>query len=140
VGHFFGRRLHHDLPAKLAQLGDATIIITYAERLPGGRGYVVRFVPFDGTLDGDSAARRSHQSRHGTPDRRCPAQYSGATTATRCRTAWKRQRGPSEGSRMKLLLGLMWLLHWLPLPLLGRFGEAVGSLLFMVLRRAAISR
>lgn len=35
---------------------------------------------------------------------------------------------------MKLLLGLMWLLHWLPLPLLGRFGEAVGSLLFMLLR------
>jgi len=35
---------------------------------------------------------------------------------------------------MKLMLGLMWLLHWLPLPLLGRFGDAVGSLLFMVLR------
>jgi KDO2-lipid IV(A) lauroyltransferase len=28
----------------------------------------------------------------------------------------------------------MWLLHWLPLPLLGRFGDAVGSLLFVVLR------
>ena len=28
----------------------------------------------------------------------------------------------------------MWLLHWLPLPLLGRFGEAVGSLLFMLLK------
>jgi len=35
---------------------------------------------------------------------------------------------------MKLLLGMMWLLHWLPLPLLGRFGEAVGSLLFVVMR------
>ncbi len=35
---------------------------------------------------------------------------------------------------MKLLLGLMWLLHWLPLPLLGRFGAAVGSLLFVLLR------
>ena len=35
---------------------------------------------------------------------------------------------------MKLLLGLMWLLHWLPLPLLGRFGETVGSLLFLLLR------
>jgi KDO2-lipid IV(A) lauroyltransferase len=28
----------------------------------------------------------------------------------------------------------MWLLHWLPLPLLGRFGDAIGSLLFMLLR------
>ena len=35
---------------------------------------------------------------------------------------------------MKLLLGLMWLLHWLPLPLLGRVGKLTGSLLFMVLR------
>ncbi len=35
---------------------------------------------------------------------------------------------------MKLLLGLMWLLHWLPLPLLGRFGKLVGSLLFVLLR------
>ena len=35
---------------------------------------------------------------------------------------------------MKLLLGMMWLLHWLPLPVLGRFGDAVGSLLFVVMR------
>ncbi|MDP3844214.1 MAG: lipid A biosynthesis acyltransferase [Oxalobacteraceae bacterium] len=35
---------------------------------------------------------------------------------------------------MRLLLGLMWLLHWLPLPLLGRFGSGVGSLLFVLLR------
>ena len=34
---------------------------------------------------------------------------------------------------MRLLLGLMWLLHWLPLPILGRIGKAVGSVLFMVL-------
>ena len=36
---------------------------------------------------------------------------------------------------MKLLLGLMWLLHWLPLPLLGRFGTAIGSVLFMLLKK-----
>ncbi|MBV6322763.1 lipid A biosynthesis acyltransferase [Duganella violaceipulchra] len=35
---------------------------------------------------------------------------------------------------MKLLLGIMWLLHWLPLPVLGRFGDAIGSLLFVVMR------
>ncbi|NMM25902.1 MAG: lipid A biosynthesis acyltransferase [Glaciimonas sp.] len=35
---------------------------------------------------------------------------------------------------MKLLLGVMWLLHWLPLPLLGRLGEAIGSVLFVLLR------
>lgn len=31
---------------------------------------------------------------------------------------------------MRLLLGAIWLLHWLPLPLLGRLGEAIGALLF----------
>ncbi len=36
---------------------------------------------------------------------------------------------------MRVLLFLMWLLHWLPLPLLGRFGKLVGSLLFVVLRK-----
>ena len=34
---------------------------------------------------------------------------------------------------MRLLLFLMWLLHWLPLPILGRLGEAVGSLLYVVM-------
>jgi KDO2-lipid IV(A) lauroyltransferase len=29
----------------------------------------------------------------------------------------------------------MWLLHWLPLPVLGRFGAAIGSLLFMLLKK-----
>jgi Kdo2-lipid IVA lauroyltransferase/acyltransferase len=35
---------------------------------------------------------------------------------------------------MRVLLCIMWLLHWLPLPLLGRVGDAVGSLLFHVLK------
>jgi KDO2-lipid IV(A) lauroyltransferase len=35
---------------------------------------------------------------------------------------------------MKLLLGVMWLLHWLPLPLIGRLGEAIGTLLFVTVR------
>ena len=35
---------------------------------------------------------------------------------------------------MRLLLVLMWLLHWLPLPLLGRLGTGVGSLLYVVMK------
>jgi len=35
---------------------------------------------------------------------------------------------------MRLMLGIMWLLHWLPLSLLGRFGTLIGSLLFIVMR------
>ncbi|MBI1890345.1 MAG: lipid A biosynthesis acyltransferase [Burkholderiales bacterium] len=36
---------------------------------------------------------------------------------------------------MRLLLGLMWLLHWMPLPLLGRLGESIGSLLFALVKK-----
>jgi KDO2-lipid IV(A) lauroyltransferase len=35
---------------------------------------------------------------------------------------------------MRLLLALMWLLHWLPLPVLGRLGKIVGSVLFLVMK------
>ena len=35
---------------------------------------------------------------------------------------------------MRILLGLMWLCHWLPLPVLGRIGDMVGNLLFYLLR------
>lgn len=35
---------------------------------------------------------------------------------------------------MRLLLGLIWLLHWLPLPVLGRIGSGAGSLLFHIMR------
>jgi KDO2-lipid IV(A) lauroyltransferase len=32
------------------------------------------------------------------------------------------------------MLVLMWLLHWLPLPVLGRIGKGVGSVLFVLMR------
>jgi KDO2-lipid IV(A) lauroyltransferase len=55
---FFGRDAYSmTLPAKLAQLGNATVIVTYAERLPAGRGYVIHFVPFTESLDGDTAGQ-----------------------------------------------------------------------------------
>lgn len=36
---------------------------------------------------------------------------------------------------MRLMLGLLWLLHWLPLPILGRLGEWTGSSLFLCLHK-----
>lgn len=35
---------------------------------------------------------------------------------------------------MRFTLALMWLLHWLPLPILGRIGNAAGTLLFGVMK------
>lgn len=35
---------------------------------------------------------------------------------------------------MRAMLALMWLLHWLPLPVLGRIGKGIGSVLFVLMR------
>lgn len=35
---------------------------------------------------------------------------------------------------MRALLLVMWFLHWLPLPILGRLGEQLGSLIFVLTR------
>lgn len=35
---------------------------------------------------------------------------------------------------MKALLGLMWVLHWLPLPVLGRLGNGIGALLYLIMK------
>jgi KDO2-lipid IV(A) lauroyltransferase len=74
---FFGRSAYTmTLPAKLAQLGDAVVIVTYAERLPFGRGYVIRFVPFEGTLDGSTAEQaRAINAAMEKLIARAPSQY-----------------------------------------------------------------
>jgi KDO2-lipid IV(A) lauroyltransferase len=57
-------------------MGDALVIVTYAERLPLGQGYVVRFVPFDGSLEGDAAAQaRAINLAMEQLIARAPAQY-----------------------------------------------------------------
>ncbi len=74
---FFGRPAYSmTLPAKLAQLGNARVILTYAERLPYGRGFVVRFVPFEGDLAGSAAEQaRAINAAMEQLIARCPAQY-----------------------------------------------------------------
>ncbi|MFL6672104.1 MAG: lysophospholipid acyltransferase family protein [Massilia sp.] len=74
---FFGRDAYTmTLPAKLAQLGRSEIILVYAERLGQGKGYVVRFVPFDGDLSGTPAEQAAAINRAMEQlVARCPAQY-----------------------------------------------------------------
>jgi KDO2-lipid IV(A) lauroyltransferase len=58
--NFFGKPAYTmTLSAKLHSMTGAPVILTYAERLPSGRGYVVRFVPFEGALDGDATQQAS---------------------------------------------------------------------------------
>ncbi len=74
---FFGRPAYTmTLPAKLAKMSGATILLTFAERLPHGRGFTVRFVPFDGALEGSAADQAAAINRAMEQlIARCPAQY-----------------------------------------------------------------
>jgi KDO2-lipid IV(A) lauroyltransferase len=71
---FFGRPAYTmTLAGKLASTG-AQIIITYAERLPRGRGYHMRFEAMPGSLAGETPARTLNRALEGLI-RQCPAQY-----------------------------------------------------------------
>lgn len=74
---FFNRPAYTmTLPAKLAQLGKADILLVYAKRLPRGRGYAIRFVPFDGNMDGDSTHQAAQINRAMEQlIALCPSQY-----------------------------------------------------------------
>lgn len=74
---FFGRPAYTmTLPAKLHQMSDAPLVLSYAERLPRGRGFAIRFVRFDQVLEGTPA--RQAQTINAAMESliaRCPAQY-----------------------------------------------------------------
>ncbi len=73
---FFGRPAYTvTLAARLAETG-ATVILTYAERLPYGAGYHLHFLPLSQALTGDLAARAGQiNAEIERVIRLCPAQY-----------------------------------------------------------------
>ena len=75
--NFFGRPAYTmTLPARLAAASDARIVFALCERLPAGRGYRLRLVPFDEPLSGDVEAdtQRLNLALEALI-RQCPAQY-----------------------------------------------------------------
>lgn len=75
--NFFGKPAYTmTLPAKMQTMTGAPIILTYAERLPHGRGFVVRFVAFDAILEGDASQQAATINLAMEQlIARCPAQY-----------------------------------------------------------------
>ncbi|GAC1408686.1 MAG: lysophospholipid acyltransferase family protein [Burkholderiaceae bacterium] len=67
------------LPARLQQITGATIILSYAQRLPHGRGFVIRFVPCAplALRGGDSPQGQARALNRAMEEliARCPAQY-----------------------------------------------------------------
>lgn len=74
---FYGKPAYTmTLPAKMQQMTGARMLLAYAERLPLGRGFVLRFVPFEGSLEGtpeQQAAAVNHEMERLIAA--CPAQY-----------------------------------------------------------------
>lgn len=75
--NFFGKPAYTmTLPAKLQQMTNAVIILTYAERLPRGKGYAIRFMPFWQNLEGSAEQRAATiNSAMEQLIAHCPAQY-----------------------------------------------------------------
>ncbi|MES2933264.1 MAG: lysophospholipid acyltransferase family protein [Pseudomonadota bacterium] len=74
---FFGKPAYTmTLPTKLQQMTGAILILSYAERVAGGQGYVVRFAAFEENL-GDSAQQQAAAVNRGMEKLigQCPAQY-----------------------------------------------------------------
>lgn len=74
---FFGKPAYTmTLSAKLHQMTGAPIILAYAERLSWGRGFVLRFVPFEETL-GETPQQQARAINMAMEKliARCPAQY-----------------------------------------------------------------
>lgn len=74
---FFGKPAYTmTLSAKLHQMSGAPIILVYAERRSWGRGFVTRFVPFEGALgDTPETQARAINAAMEVLVARCPAQY-----------------------------------------------------------------
>lgn len=74
---FFGRPAYTmTLPAKLRQMSGAPLVLSYAERLPRGRGFAIRFMRFEQALEGTPAQQA--QAINAAMElliARCPAQY-----------------------------------------------------------------
>ena len=75
--NFFGKPAYTmTLPAKLHDMSSAPIILTYAERLPHGKGFVVRFSQFNEPLEG--TPEQQTRAINAAMERliaRCPQQY-----------------------------------------------------------------
>src|SRR5580765_2273596 len=74
---FFGKPAYTmTLSAKMHRMSGAPIILSYAERLSWGRGFVIRFIAFEEALD-DAPERQARAINQAMEKliARCPAQY-----------------------------------------------------------------
>ena len=98
---FFGKpAFTMTLPAKLQQLSGATILLTYGERLPRGKGWIVHFDRFDDDLSGppEEQAARINAAIEGLI-RNCPEQYFWGYDRYKSPKGAARPKPPAEPAR-----------------------------------------
>jgi KDO2-lipid IV(A) lauroyltransferase len=132
---YFGRTAYTmTLAARLAQQTGCAVVLTWCERLPRGRGFAIHYRPLPQPLpdSGEESAALVNQAMEWVIAH-CPDQYLwGYNRYKQPRRGSRRRRSQSMIKRWgsQAIVFLMWLLHWLPLPLLAAIGEGVGALLW----------
>src|SRR5690606_17386459 len=78
------------------------------------------------------ATLRRDQPRDRAPD---PALPRTVSVGLQPLQAAARRRAAGGGDMSRIVIAILWLLHWLPLPLLAPLGRAFGGLLYVFVRR-----
>ena len=72
---FFGRPAYTmTLAMRMAQTSGAPVMVAFAERLAGGKGFIIHVEPLPASLPDETPARRMNRALEGLI-RRCPSQY-----------------------------------------------------------------
>ncbi|HEX7156493.1 MAG TPA: lysophospholipid acyltransferase family protein [Burkholderiaceae bacterium] len=98
---FFGRPAYRmTLPARLARAHDAVVGLFYAQRLPRGAGYRIRWERLEQPLTGDPVADATTINRAmELLIRRCPEQYLWSYARYKVPGGVAPPRGPVQGAR-----------------------------------------
>jgi lauroyl/myristoyl acyltransferase len=138
---FFGRPAYTmTLAARLSEVAGVTTLFAWAERLPGGAGFHLHLRPALTPLAGDTEPAPPRSTARWKPrSAKTRPSTCGATTATSARRGARRacapgpKTNPSGHPMSRIVVALLWLLHWLPLSLQAPIGRAIGLLLYVII-------
>ena len=119
-------RLHHDAGRRGSRTRPGSAcLLAYGERLPGGAGYVLHIRPLAAARPGETPARRVNARDRGADPRMPGAVPLGLQPL---QAAQGRARLGAGGRPVtRLVLGLLWLLHFLPSRAIAAIGSAMGA-------------
>ncbi len=125
---FFGRPAYTmTLAAKLAQRPDVVCLLVAGERLPRGAGFVLRIRPLPPALAG-RIRPAPHQPRH-----RVHGAHCSRAVPLGLQPLQDARGGLAPAAMTRLVIGFLWLLHFLPLGAIAAVGNTLGRLAFWLI-------